>query len=111
MPVKQSLFLVVDDFEPMRIVTISQLRLMGVKNIVTANNGAEAMRILQSRKVDIILSDWNMPVMTGLELLKTVRAEERLSHLPFIMITAEAERYRIEEAIASGVSDFVGRLV
>ncbi|OGS98746.1 MAG: hybrid sensor histidine kinase/response regulator [Gallionellales bacterium RIFCSPLOWO2_12_FULL_59_22] len=104
---KQTAFLVVDDFEPMRKVTSGQLRSMGVKTIVTANNGAEALRILQNKRVDIVLSDWNMPVMTGLELLKAIRADERLSGLPFIMITAEAERYRIEEAIASGVSDLL----
>ncbi len=104
---KQTVFLVVDDFEPMRIVTSSQLRAMGAKTIVTANNGAEALRILKNKKVDIVLSDWNMPVMTGLELLKAIRADESLSYLPFIMITAEAERYSIEDAIASGISDLL----
>ncbi len=100
-------FLVVDDFEPMRKVTSSQLRAMGAGTIVTANNGAEALRILNKRRVDIVLSDWNMPVMTGLELLKAVRADEKISGLPFIMITAEAERERISEAIANGVSDLL----
>lgn len=103
----QAVFLVVDDFEPMRIVTSGQLRAMGAKKILTAVNGAEALRFLQDRRVDIVLSDWNMPVMTGLELLKAVRADEKLSHLPFVMITAEAERDRIEEAIACGVSDLL----
>ena len=104
---KQTVFLVVDDFEPMRIVTSSQLRLMGAKIILTACNGSEALRTLQNRQVDIVLSDWNMPGMTGLELLRAVRADKSLSHLPFIMITAEAERHRIEEAIACGVSDLL----
>ena len=104
---KQTVFLVVDDFEPMRKVTASQLRAMGARTIVTANNGVEALHALQNKRVDIVLSDWNMPAMTGLELLKAVRADEKLSRLPFIMITAEAERHRIEEAIASGVSDLL----
>ncbi|MDO8991017.1 MAG: hybrid sensor histidine kinase/response regulator [Sideroxyarcus sp.] len=104
---RQTAFLVVDDFEPMRKVTASQLRSLGANNIQTANNGAEALRMLQSKRVDIVLSDWNMPVMTGLELLKAVRADKKLEHLPFIMITAEAERYRIEEAIACGVDDLL----
>jgi hypothetical protein len=104
---KQTIFLVVDDFEPMRKVTSSQLRSMGASTIVTANNGAEALRMLKNRRVDIVLSDWNMPVMTGLELLKAVRSDDKLSHLPFIMITAEAERERITEAIANGVSDLL----
>ncbi|MDP2144374.1 MAG: hybrid sensor histidine kinase/response regulator [Gallionella sp.] len=104
---KQTAFLVVDDFEPMRKVTAGQLRSMGASNIVMAGNGAEALRILQNRRVDIVLSDWNMPVMTGLALLKAVRSDPKLSNLPFIMITAEAERHRIEEAIACGVSDLL----
>jgi len=104
---KQIVFLVVDDFEPMRKVTSGQLRSMGAVTVVTANNGAEALRILKNRRVSIVLSDWNMPVMTGLELLKVVRADAKLSLIPFIMITAEAERQRIEEAIASGVSDLL----
>jgi hypothetical protein len=101
---KQTVFLVVDDFEPMRKVTSGQLRSMGIKTIVTANNGAEALRMLQNKRVDIVLSDWNMPIMTGLELLKAIRAVDKVSYLPFLMINAEAERYRIEEAIACGVS-------
>ena len=104
---KQTVFLVVDDFEPMRKVTSGQLRAMGVSTIVTANNGVEALRMLQTRRVDIVLSDWNMPVMTGLELLKAVRADAKLWRLPFVMITAEAERERVEEAIANGVSDLL----
>jgi CheY-like chemotaxis protein len=104
---KQTIFLVVDDFEPMRKVTSSQLRSMGASTIMTAGDGAEALRLMKNKRVDIVLSDWNMPVMSGLELLKKVRADEKLSHLPFIMITAEAERDRITEAINNGVSDLL----
>jgi len=101
---KQIVFLVVDDFEPMRKVTASQLQTIGANNIMTANNGAQALHVLQNKRVDIIISDWNMPVMTGLELLKAVRADTKLSRIPFIMISTEVERYRIEEAIAAGVN-------
>jgi len=104
---KDTVFLVVEDFEPMRKVTSNQLRSMGAHTIVTANNGAEALRMLKKEPVDVVLCDWNMPVMTGLELLKVVRADEKLSRLPFIMITAEAERHHIEEAIANGVNDLL----
>jgi len=104
---KNTVFLVVDDFEPMRKVTSGQLRAMGANIILTAKNGAEALRILQKRRVDIVLCDWNMPIMTGLELLKEVRADAILSRLPFIMITAEIERERVAEAINSGVSDLL----
>lgn len=102
-----TVFLVVDDFEPMRKVTLTQLRLLGANNIVTANNGAEALRILQNQRVDVVLSDWDMPVMSGLELLKRVRSNKKLAHLPFVMITSEAERERVAEAIAHGISDLL----
>jgi len=104
---KQAKVLVVDDFEAMRKVTINQLRMMDINNVVTAANGAEALRILQNQSIDMILSDWNMPVMTGLELLQKVRGDEQLRHLPFVMITADAARAQVEEAIAYGVSDLL----
>ena len=107
MPAKQRTFLVVDDFESMRKVTATQLRSLGISDILMAANGAEALRIIERQSVDVILSDWNMPVMDGLELLKTLREKPATAHLPFIMITAEAERNRVEEAIANGVSDLL----
>ena len=99
--------LVVDDMEMMRKVTVGQLAAIGLAHADVAVNGAEALRLLQGKSYDLILSDWSMPVMNGLDLLQSVRASARLAHLPFIMITAEAERSRIEEAIASGVNDLL----
>lgn len=96
--------LVVDDLELMRAVTINQLRSMGCEKIKSARNGAEAWTLLQSHKVDAVLADWNMPVMSGLELLKAVRSNPKLSQLPFLMITAESERQRVQEVISAGVS-------
>ncbi len=104
---KSLTFLVVDDFEAMRRVTTNQLRQLGAEKILTAVDGKAAMRILKSQRVDLVLSDWNMPVMSGLELLKAIRADAHLHALPFIMITAEAERPRIEEAIACGVTSMI----
>ncbi len=100
-------FLVVDDFEAMRRVTVNQLRQLGAEKIITAKDGKEALRVLRSQAVDVVLSDWNMPVMSGLELLNAIREDPKLYALPFIMITAEAERPRIEEAIACGVTSMV----
>ncbi|MDD2882585.1 MAG: hybrid sensor histidine kinase/response regulator [Rhodoferax sp.] len=97
-------YLVVDDLELMRAVTINQLRSMGFEKIKSARNGAEALDMLRHAKFDAVLSDWNMPVMSGLELLKTIRADARLAKMPFLMITAEAERQRIEDVISAGVS-------
>ncbi len=102
-----TVFLVVDDIEAMRKVISYQLRTLGAAHILTANNGAEALKLLRQHHVDVILSDWNMPVLSGLELLKTLRADEVLYRIPFVMITAEAERARVEEAIAHGVSNLL----
>lgn len=99
--------LVVDDFETMCKVTVDQLRQAGVEHITTARNGAEALRLLQGARFDIVLSDWNMPVMTGIELLKAMRAEPGLSALPFLLITAETERHKVTEAIACGVTSLL----
>lgn len=103
----QSVFLVVDDFEPMRKVTVNQLRGMGAANIVSAVNGAEALRVLKARHVDMVLCDWNMPIMSGLELLQAMRGDDKLAAIPFIMITAEAERSQVKDAISSGVTDLL----
>lgn len=100
-------FLVVDDFDAMRRITVNQLRQLGAQNILSAKDGREALHILKSQPVNMVLSDWNMPVMSGLELLKAMREDPKLLGVPFVMITAEAERPRIEEAIACGVTSLV----
>lgn len=97
-------YLVVDDLELMRAVTVNQLRALGCEKIKVARNGASALETLRNFKIDVVLCDWNMPVMSGLDLLKTVRADASLAKTPFLMITAEAERTRIEEVIHAGVS-------
>ncbi|WP_028451429.1 ATP-binding response regulator [Chitinilyticum aquatile] len=104
---REMVILVVDDFEPMRKVTATQLRMLGLGKVVFAANGGEALRIIENQQVDMVLSDWNMPVMNGLELLKLLRTSERYWNMPFIMITAEAERGRVREAIMAGVSDLL----
>jgi len=104
MNLHQLTYLVVDDLELMRAVTVNQLRGMGCDKIKVARNGAEALDMLRASKFDAVLSDWNMPVMSGLELLKTLRADTKLAKIPFLMITAEAERQRIEEVISAGVN-------
>jgi len=104
---KETVFLVVDDFEAMRQITATQLRTLGAEQILTARSSMEALQLLSKQRVDMILADWYMPVMSGLELLHMVRADTRLCHLPFIMITAEAERERVAEAITAGVSDLI----
>ncbi|MBK9441228.1 MAG: hybrid sensor histidine kinase/response regulator [Comamonadaceae bacterium] len=104
MNLNQLSYLVVDDLELMRAVTVNQLRSMGVEKIKVARHGAEALEMLRASKFDAVLSDWNMPIMSGLDLLKTLRADPKLAKIPFLMITAEAERQRIEEVISAGVN-------
>lgn len=102
--VKQATFLVVDDFDAMRKVTINQLKQLGVSKIFEAGNGAEALKVLAKQPITMILSDWNMPVMSGLDFLLSIRSDEKYRAIPFLMITAEAERERIMTAIHAGVS-------
>ncbi|WP_163134477.1 hybrid sensor histidine kinase/response regulator [Agarivorans sp. Alg241-V36] len=99
--------LIVDDMAPIRKITYEQLRRFGIGQVIQAENGAQALNVLKKRNVDLILSDWNMPVMTGIEFLKQVRQSETWRHIPFIMITAEAERDRVSEAIGQGVTDLI----
>lgn len=99
--------LVIDDMESMRKITCEHLRQFGITKILEAANGAEALKLLDSHSVNVILSDWNMPVMTGLELLLSVRSNKRLYALPFMMITAETEREQVLQAVRAGVSDLL----
>ncbi|MBW8192758.1 hybrid sensor histidine kinase/response regulator [Neiella marina] len=101
------LALVVEDMEAMRKITAQQLRQYGAKEVYQASNGAEALRILRNHRIELILSDWNMPVMTGIDFLKAVKADENWQRIPFIMVTAEAERDKVREAIRFGVSELI----
>lgn len=103
----KTVFLVVDDADSMRKINSSQLTTLGARQILLANNGMEALKILATRRVDVIISDWNMPVMTGYELLLKVRADKRIAHLPFVMITADCEREQVSQLVASGVSSIL----
>lgn len=104
MPFQKLTALVVDDQELMRSVTVNQLRSMGWGKVLSAKNGADGLKLLRANRVEAVLSDWNMPVMNGVEFLRAVRAEPRLQRLPFLMITSETERGRIQDVITSGVS-------
>ncbi len=99
--------LVVDDFATMRKVVRNLLKQIGYENIVEAEDGVSALKILKSQKIDFIVSDWNMPNMTGLELLKAVRADSELNATPFLMITAEALQDNVVAAVRAGVSNYI----
>jgi two-component system chemotaxis response regulator CheY len=100
-------FLVVDDFSTMRRIIKNLLNDLGYANVVEADDGISALPLLKAGNIDFLITDWNMPGMPGLELLKQVRADPKLSKMPVLMLTAEAKREQIVEAAQAGVSGYV----
>jgi two-component system chemotaxis response regulator CheY len=108
MPIDPNIkILIVDDFSTMRKIIRNILTQLGFKNILEADDGTTALEILKKEKVDLIISDWNMPKMSGLELLKAVRSDENLKDVPFVMVTAEAQKENILEAIKYKVNQYI----
>ena len=99
--------LVVDDFSTMRRIIKNILRQLDLNNVVEADDGTTAWEILNKDHIDFIISDWNMPQMTGIELLRKVRASEDFGNLPFLMVTAEAQQSNIIEAAQARVSNYI----
>ena len=100
--------LVVDDFATMRRIVKNILTQLGFTNIVEADDGSTAIELLKAdNSVDMVISDWNMPKMTGLELLKAVRSDPELANMPFIMVTAEAQQENIIQAVKAKVSQYI----
>ncbi len=99
--------LVVDDFATMRRIIKGTLKQIGFTNIIEADDGDVALERLKDNKVGLILSDWNMPNMTGFDLLKAVRSDESLNAIPFIMVTAEGQKDNVVEAVKAGVSNYL----
>lgn len=99
--------LVVDDFSTMRKIIKNILRQLGFTNIVEADDGSTAWETLNKDNIDFIVSDWNMPIMTGIELLRKVRSSEEYADLPFLMVTAEAQQENIIEAVQAKVSNYI----
>jgi two-component system chemotaxis response regulator CheY len=100
-------FLVVDDFSTMRRIVKNLLQELGYANIEEADDGATALPMLQAGDYDFLITDWNMPTMPGLALLKAVRADPKLAKIPVLMVTAEAKREQIVEAAQAGVSGYI----
>lgn len=99
--------LIVDDFSTMRRIIKNLLRDLGFTNTAEADDGSTAWPMLKSGEFDFLVTDWNMPQMSGLDLLKAVRADDKLKHLPVLMVTAEAKRDQIIEAAQAGVNGYV----
>jgi two-component system chemotaxis response regulator CheY len=100
-------FLVVDDFATMRKVLRNLLKQSGHENVVEAEDGLSALQIIKTQKIDFIISDWHMPNMTGLDLLKSVRADKDVSDTPFLMVTAETLPDNMISAVRAGVSSYI----
>ncbi len=99
--------LIVDDFATMRRIMKNILKQLGFSNVSEADDGTTALEELKKNNYDLIISDWNMPKMTGLELLKIVRADDIYKEVPFLMVTAEAQKQNVIEAVQAGVSNYV----
>ena len=100
-------FLVVDDFSTMRRIVKNLLNDLGYAHVTEADDGSTALPLLRGGDFDFLITDWNMPGMPGLELLKAVRADARLAKMPVLMLTAEAKREQIIEAAQAGVNGYV----
>lgn len=99
--------LVVDDFSTMRRIIKNILRQLGFSNVIEADDGTTAWETLNKDRVEFVISDWNMPNMTGIELLRKVRASEEFGDMPFLMVTAEAQQENIIEAVQAKVSNYI----
>ncbi len=100
-------FLVVDDFSTMRRIVRNLLKELGYSNVDEAEDGAMALSKLKSEQFDFVISDWNMPVMNGLDMLKSIRADAALAKLPVLMVTAEAKKENIIAAAQAGANGYV----
>lgn len=107
MPDKNLRFLVVDDFSTMRRIVRNLLKELGFGNVEEAEDGSVALQKLRSGDFDFVVCDWNMPNLDGLSLLKAIRAEDALKHLPVLMVTAEAKKENIITAAQAGASGYV----
>lgn len=104
---KDMKFLVVDDFSTMRRIIRNLLKELGFTNVDEAEDGVSALAKLKGGGFDFVVSDWNMPNMTGIELLRAIRSDDTLKHLPVLMVTAEAKKENIVEAAQAGASGYV----
>ncbi|MDO8291922.1 MAG: chemotaxis response regulator CheY [Gallionella sp.] len=107
MGIENTRFLVVDDFSTMRRIVRNLLKELGFLNVQEAEDGVDALVKLRADEFDFVVSDWNMPNMTGIDLLREIRADAKLKHLPVLMVTAEAKKENIIEAAKAGASGYV----
>jgi len=102
-----SRILIVDDFSAMRGVVRKYLRSLGYKNTTEAEDGVRALQILKTSKIDLLITDWNMPRLSGIELLRFIRADSDLKTIPVLFVTAEGEKEKIVSAIDAGATNYI----
>ena len=108
MPADPSMkILVVDDMVTMRKIVKNVLKQLGFSNIEEAENGQDGLQKLRAGQFNFVVSDWNMPVMTGIDMLRAIRADEKLKAIPVLMVTAEAQQSNLVEAVQAGVSNYI----
>ena len=107
LPPQDIRILVVDDMSTMRRIIKTILNQLGYSNIEEAENGKQALGKLKKEKFDFVITDWNMPEMDGLELVKQIRADDELKSLPVLMVTAEAKKENVMEALKAGVNNYI----
>ncbi|MCC2614768.1 chemotaxis response regulator CheY [Aestuariibacter halophilus] len=104
---KNMKILVVDDFSTMRRIIKNLLKDLGFTNVQEADDGSTALPMLQQGDFDFVVTDWNMPGMQGIDLLRAIRSDDNLKHLPVLMVTAEAKKEQIVAAAQAGVNGYV----
>ncbi len=100
-------FLIVDDSPTMRRIVINALKTFGITEVIEAEDGQVGLEKLQTEKVDFVITDWNMPVMTGLELTKAIRSDPNLQNIPILMVTTRGLKSDIVEALQARVNNYV----
>ncbi|MEM0909487.1 MAG: response regulator [Pseudomonadota bacterium] len=109
MSIKNVKFLVVDDMESMRSIVKATLHSLGVENVVLGVNGFDGIKKVEQQSFDMIISDWDMPKVNGLQFLQYVRDSKEHKHLPFLLLTASKDKQRVIKAIEAGVSDYLAK--
>ncbi len=99
--------LIVDDFPTMRRIIRNLLKQLGFQKIMEAEDGKNALNVMKDNSIDFVITDWNMPNMTGMELLETLRADSKFKSMPILMVTAEADKENILQAIQAGVNNYI----
>lgn len=99
--------LIVDDVQSMRLVVKYTLGTMGIKNVDQASNGQQAIKYIKNNQYDLVISDMEMPILNGIELLKFIRADEKFKNLNVIMLTSVSDEEQIREALSQGIDNYV----